>query len=185
MPFATAKPPLWTQVLNNYHYFLPSLDLNLLVTQDIKVRADFSRTEDAPPNGQLIPNTTYGGRVNALTATGNNPDLLPYLSNNFDLGAEWYYGANSYVSADLFLKHVTNFPTSSVQVITRTPHRRHRPGHQSAEWAAAFEYFRPSGTVLRNDGHEWTVGERSRRGIHAAANVALGLRRAGQWHVRA
>jgi iron complex outermembrane receptor protein len=116
--FTTAKPAVWTQVSNSYKYFLPSLDLNLLITPDIKVRADFSRTEDAPPNGQLIPNTTYGGRVNALTATGNNPDLLPFLSTNYDLGAEWYYAPNSYASIDAFLKHVTNFPTSSVQTIT-------------------------------------------------------------------
>ncbi len=107
-----------TQVESAYHYFLPSLDLNLLVTPEIKVRADYSRTEDAPPNGNLIPNTTYGGRVNALTAKGNNPGLLPYLSDNFDLGAEWYYGANSYVSLDAFMKHVTNFPTSSVQIVS-------------------------------------------------------------------
>ncbi|HEV2701625.1 MAG TPA: TonB-dependent receptor, partial [Steroidobacteraceae bacterium] len=116
--FSTQQPPAWTTVNNTYKYFLPSLDLNLLVTPDIKVTADFSRTEDAPPNFQLIPNTTYGGRVNALTAKGNNPDLLPYLSNNFDLGAQWYYGANSYASLDLFDKHVSNFPTSSVQVVT-------------------------------------------------------------------
>ena len=114
----TTGAQTWTTVNQSYHYFLPSLDFNLLVRPDLKIRADFSRTEDAPPNGQLIPNTSYGGRVNALTATGNNPGLLPYLSNNFDLGAEWYYGANSYVSADAFLKHVTNFPTSSVQRVT-------------------------------------------------------------------
>jgi iron complex outermembrane recepter protein len=108
----------WTAVTTKYQYFLPSLDLNLLVTPDLKIRADLSRTEDAPPNGQLIPNTSYGGRVNALTATGNNPGLLPYLSNNFDLGPEWYYGANSYVSLDGFVKHVSNFPTSSVQLVT-------------------------------------------------------------------
>ena len=108
----------WTTVDNSYHYFLPSLDLNLLVTPEVKVRLDLSRTEDAPPNGSLIPNTTYGGRVNALTANGNNPGLLPYLSDNFDLGAEWYYGANSYVSLDGFFKHVTNFPTSSVTTVT-------------------------------------------------------------------
>ena len=108
----------WTSVSNSYHYFLPALDLKLLITPDVVLRADFSRTEVAPPNGQLIPNTTYGGRVNALTANGNNPGLLPYLSNNFDLGVEWYYGSNSYVSVDGYLKHVTNFPTSSVQVVT-------------------------------------------------------------------
>ena len=108
----------WTTAKESYHYFLPSLDLNLLITPELKLRADASRTEDAPPNFQLIPNTTYGGRVNALSATGNNPGLLPYLSNNFDLGVEWYYGANSYVSLDAFVKHVTNFPTTSVAPVT-------------------------------------------------------------------
>ncbi|HEY4341031.1 MAG TPA: TonB-dependent receptor, partial [Steroidobacteraceae bacterium] len=116
--FTTQKPAIWTQVHESYHYFLPSLDLNLLVTPEIKVRADFSRSEVAPPNLRLIPNSTFGGRVNALTATGNNPGLLPYLSNNFDLGAEWYYGRNSYVSLDGFFKHVTNFPTSSISNVT-------------------------------------------------------------------
>ena len=103
---------------NSYHYLLPSLDLNLLVTQQFKVRVDASRTESAPNNLQLIPNTTYTGRVNALTATGNNPKLLPYLSDNYDLGAEWYYADNDYVSVDGFFKHVTQFPVSSVQTIT-------------------------------------------------------------------
>jgi iron complex outermembrane recepter protein len=34
---------------------------------------------------------------------------LPYSSDNLDLGAEWYYARNSYVSADAFLKEVSNF----------------------------------------------------------------------------
>jgi len=114
----TAKTPVWTQTSNSYSYFLPALDLNLLITPDLKLRANVSRTEDSPPNSQLIPNTTYGGRVGALSATGNNPDLLPYLSTNYDLGLEWYYGPNSYASVNGFVKKVTNFPTSSVQIIT-------------------------------------------------------------------
>jgi iron complex outermembrane receptor protein len=111
-------PSTWTTRSFSYNYFLPSLDLNLLVTPQLKLRADFSRTETAPNNGQLIPNTSYGGRVNSLNATGNNPDLLPYLSDNYDLGAEWYYASNDYVSVDGFFKHVTQFPVSSVQIIT-------------------------------------------------------------------
>ncbi len=99
---------------NTYSYLLPSLDLNLLITPDLKVRADLSRTETAPNNGQLTPNTTYTGRVDALTETVNNPRLLPYLSDDFDLGSEWYYADNSYLSADGFLKHVTQFPVSSI-----------------------------------------------------------------------
>jgi iron complex outermembrane recepter protein len=107
-----------TTATNSYSYFLPSLDLNLLVRPDIKVRADLSRTETPPNNNLIFPNTTYGGRVNALTATGNDPGLLPYLSNNYDLGAEWYYGPNDYLSVDGFFKHVTQFPVSSVQNIS-------------------------------------------------------------------
>jgi TonB-dependent receptor len=103
---------------NTYSYWLPSLDVNLLITPALKVRLDYSKTETAPNNSQLIPNTSYTGRVNALTATGNNPNLLPYLSQNFDLGGEWYYGDNDYVSVDGFHKHVTQFPVSSVQTIT-------------------------------------------------------------------
>ncbi|HEV2271050.1 MAG TPA: TonB-dependent receptor [Steroidobacteraceae bacterium] len=108
----------WTERTFSYSYLLPSLDLNLMVRPDLKVRADFSRTETPPNNGSLIPNTLFAGRVGSLNATGNNPDLLPYLSNNFDLGAEWYYASNDYVSADGFFKHVTQFPVSSVQMIT-------------------------------------------------------------------
>jgi TonB-dependent receptor len=110
--------PTWTVAHNSYNYFLPSLDLNLLVSPQFKVRADFSRTESPPANSQLIPNVSYGGRVNALSATANNPDLLPYLSDNYDLGAEWYYGQNDYLSADAFFKHVTQFPVSSIRDLT-------------------------------------------------------------------
>ena len=110
--------PTNTTATNTYSYLLPSLDLNLLVTPQFKVRADLSRTETEANNNQLIPNTTYTGRVNALSATGNNPKLLPYLSDNYDLGAEWYYADNDYVSVDGFFKHVTQFPVSSVQNIS-------------------------------------------------------------------
>jgi len=116
--FIITPTPVTTTAKNSFGYFLPSLDLNLLVRPNLKVRVDYSRTESPSNNAQLIPNTTYNGRVNALTAQGNNPKLLPYLSQNFDLGAEWYYGQNDYVSLDGFFKHVTQFPVSSVQAIT-------------------------------------------------------------------
>jgi iron complex outermembrane recepter protein len=111
-------PSTWTATTFSYSYLLPSLDLNLMVRPDVKIRADFSRTETPPNNTQLVPNTAYNGRVGALSATGNNPDLLPYLSDNYDLGAEWYYGSNDYVAVDGFFKHVSQFPVSSVQTLT-------------------------------------------------------------------
>jgi TonB-dependent receptor len=72
---------------------------------------DASRTLTRAPLNNLTPdlNVPAGQRVGALTATGGNPTLLPFLSDNLDLGAEWYYAQNSYVSIDAFVKEVTNF----------------------------------------------------------------------------
>jgi iron complex outermembrane recepter protein len=96
---------------NNYKYMLPSLDLNLDVTDDVKVRFDASRSLSRPPLNLITPvtNLATSERVGSLVATGGNPGLLPYSSDNLDLGAEWYYARNSYVSADAFLKEVSNF----------------------------------------------------------------------------
>lgn len=101
---------------SSYSYFLPSLDLSLDVTDKLKLRFDASRTLTRPPLNKLTPVLTgVGGRVNALVATGGNPKLKPYLADNFDVGAEWYYHRNSYFSLDLFAKHVTNFIVTGTQ----------------------------------------------------------------------
>jgi len=96
---------------NSYQYLLPNLDLNLGVTDDVQVRFDVSRTLTRPPLGNINPVTNItGSRVGALSASGGNPGLMPYLSDNTDLGAEWYYAPNSYLSVAVFNKTVTNFP---------------------------------------------------------------------------
>ena len=110
--------PTWTSTTRSYGYFLPALDLALWPTHDLETAFDFSRTESAPPDYQLIPNTSYGGRVNALTATGNNPGLLPYLSNNYDFRVTWFYKHGDYAEIHPFYKQVSNFPTSSVANVT-------------------------------------------------------------------
>jgi iron complex outermembrane recepter protein len=116
--FGTSTNPVWTIFDKSYSYFLPALDLNLMVTQNLKVRFDVSKTESAPANNDLIPNTTYSGRVNGLGATGNNPNLIPYQSTNLLFGAEWYYAPNDYVSGEAFYKDVKDFPTTNVVNVT-------------------------------------------------------------------
>ena len=59
---------------NDYNYFLPSLDLNLMVRPDLKLRFDASRTATKPPLADLSPTVSPGGRVNALTSTTGNPE---------------------------------------------------------------------------------------------------------------
>jgi TonB-dependent receptor len=106
-----STPPVPVSTKSNYRYLLPNVDFILGVTDTLQVRMDASRTLTRAPLSDLTPdlNVPAGQRVGALTATGGNPALLPYLSDNLDFGAEWYYAPNSYVSANAFVKEVTNF----------------------------------------------------------------------------
>jgi iron complex outermembrane receptor protein len=100
-----------------YSYLLPSLSMRLGVTDSVNLRFAASRTLTRPPIGFLTPVLNVGSlpRVGALTANGGNPNLKPYLSDNFDLGGEWYYKQNSYIAANYFMKDVTNFIVGGTQ----------------------------------------------------------------------
>ncbi|USI74620.1 TonB-dependent receptor [Sphingomonas morindae] len=101
---------------SNYSYLLPSVDARLEVTDRLQLRFDASRTLTRPGLSLLTPVVSVGSgqRVNALTASGGNPNLKPYLADNFDAAAEWYYKRNSYLSVDFFLKNVSNFIVGGV-----------------------------------------------------------------------
>ena len=102
---------------NDYSHLLPALDVKLEVVPDVILRFDASRTLTRPTLNLLTPvlNIGSGQRVGALTANGGNPNLQPYLSDNFDLAAEWYYARNSYFAVDFFLKNVSNFIVGGTQ----------------------------------------------------------------------
>lgn len=100
---------------SNYNYLLPSLDAKLNITRSFLIRLDASKTLTRPLLGDLKPTVNLGTlRVGSLSASGGNPFLTPYLSDNFDAGAEWYYQRNSYFSVDFYLKHLTNFIVGGV-----------------------------------------------------------------------
>jgi iron complex outermembrane receptor protein len=106
-----STPPQPISTDSHYTYLLPSLDLGLWVNDQLKVRFDVSRTLTRAPLNLITPdlNVPAGQRVGALNATGGNPTLLPFLSDNLDMGVEWYYAKGSYAAANVFLKEVTNF----------------------------------------------------------------------------
>ena len=102
---------------SDYAYLLPSLDIKMELTDELQVRVDASRTLTRPRIDYLSPVLNVGSlpRIGALTATGGNPALKPYLSDNLDLGLEWYYGRNAYVSVNAFIKDVTGFIVQGTQ----------------------------------------------------------------------
>ncbi|GGB27303.1 TonB-dependent receptor [Sphingomonas metalli] len=122
---STTDPTLLTigfspaqQVVNksDYSYLLPTLDLRLEVTDKLQLRFDASRTLTRPTLNLLNPVLGIGSgqRVNALSGSGGNPNLKPFLADNFDVAAEWYYQRNSYIAVDFFLKNVSNFIVGGV-----------------------------------------------------------------------
>jgi TonB-dependent receptor len=106
----TATNPQPVSAKNNYTYLLPNLDIKLYLRPNLVARFDASRTETKQALNLLVPDLNFSTpRIGNLPATGGNPHLLPDLSDNIDLGVEWYYTKNSYVSVDYFVKQIRNF----------------------------------------------------------------------------
>ncbi len=61
----------------------------------------------ANPNA-LRPGINFSS-VSADVGTIGSPGLKPYLSDNIDLGLDWYTGREGYISATVFQKEVAGF----------------------------------------------------------------------------
>ena len=102
-----------------YDFTLPSLDMDIELTDDIVVRASASQTIARPSYGAITagisvpptesPRVQVGGIAGETFANGGNPNLLPYESDNLDFSFEYYYGDSSYISAGYFKKTVRNW----------------------------------------------------------------------------
>ncbi len=104
---------------SSYNYLLPSLDVKLEITPKLVARFDASRTLTRPALGDLRPTVNLGTlRRGSLAASGGNPNLRPYVADNFDLAAEYYYAPNSYAAVNLFLKNISNFIVGGVSTQT-------------------------------------------------------------------
>jgi TonB-dependent receptor len=99
----------------DYSNTLPSIDLALNVTDDIKLRGSISKTIARPGYGSLFVADTAGtpNRPGALggvpTGGSGNPRLKPLESTNIDLSFEWYYADASYFSLGTYNKDIKNF----------------------------------------------------------------------------
>jgi TonB-dependent receptor len=71
-----------------------------------------------PPLASLSPATSID--ASRLEGKKGNVNLLPYTSNNIDLGAEWYFAGESLVAAALFYKKIDALVenTVSTEVVT-------------------------------------------------------------------
>ncbi|HWW68753.1 MAG TPA: TonB-dependent receptor [Duganella sp.] len=98
----------WVYQDSEYNNTLPSGTLAVDVIKDVVVRAALSRSMTRVNPNSLRPGVNFSG-VSADTGTQGNPNLKPYLSDNIDLGIDWYTGREGYVSVTGFQKRVNGF----------------------------------------------------------------------------
>ncbi|MEY4238431.1 MAG: hypothetical protein RL339_1032 [Pseudomonadota bacterium] len=102
----------FTTLKGEYDNWLPAIDFDVSPIDNVKLRASYSHTVTKPDYASMQGGITLGQPLRpngGSTASSGNPGLLPYLSKNIDLSAEWYYGRDSYVSVGFFHKTVSNF----------------------------------------------------------------------------
>jgi iron complex outermembrane receptor protein len=89
----------------------PSVNFRYTPRRNYVLRGGFSRTIGHPDYGDILPvinsESTPGAANGDITVP--SPELKPYYSSNFDLGAEHYLANSGVVSVSLFRKNVTNF----------------------------------------------------------------------------
>jgi len=104
-----------------YDYWLPAIDLQFDPVEDVILRASYSKSLTRPGYADIAGGLSVAQlfRVDGGSGTNGNTNLKPFVSENFDLSAEWYYDEGSYVSAGYFNKKVENFIGRGV--VAQTP----------------------------------------------------------------
>ena len=100
----------FSEIDGAYSMYLPSLDFDIELIDDLIFRTSYSLTVTRPVyndlKGALI--IDYLGPDGGGGRRGN-PQLLPMESENIDVSLEWYYDDASYASIGFWSKDVDNF----------------------------------------------------------------------------
>jgi len=87
---------------------LPSLNLKVGLIPDVLVaRLAAGKVLARPSPSQLAIRLSRD--IVGLTGSRGNPDLLPFLATNYDLGLEWYFSDTSFASLAVFRKDISRF----------------------------------------------------------------------------
>lgn len=91
----------------DYRHFFPGLHFVYGATETIQVRASYNRAISRPPVANLLPNVTENTETNTVTI--GNPDLKPYLTNNYEISVEKYFEPVGQFSVGVFRKDISNY----------------------------------------------------------------------------
>lgn len=91
-----------------YDNWLPAVSAAYHVGEHVILRAALSRTMTRPNPNDMLPGLNFSSPSADVGSVGN-PNLRPYLSDNIDIGAEYYTGHEGYVGVAAFRKSLSGF----------------------------------------------------------------------------
>ncbi|APX67344.1 TonB-dependent receptor [Sphingomonas sp. LK11] len=103
-----ATPVSYPKTFNNV---LPSFNLRADLSQKLVGRLAASRVLTRPNVTDTAPRITVS--TDAPTASGGNPQLVPFLATQFDGSLEWYFAPSGMLSGAVFYKAMDNYITQS------------------------------------------------------------------------
>lgn len=95
-----------------YYNALPSGQVAYNVADNAVVKLAASKTMTRPDPSALLPGASFSD-PSAEVGTLGNPDLKPYISENLDLGVEYYLGGPSYWALTTFRKRISGFTANN------------------------------------------------------------------------
>jgi TonB-dependent receptor len=102
---------------STYENWLPSANVSFNVSDNAIVRAGLSKTMTrANPTDMLLGLSIRNADVSQVDL--GNPDLDPYVSDNIDLGFEYYTGGEGYFGVAAFRKGLEGFTQRVSQTVT-------------------------------------------------------------------
>lgn len=91
----------------SYRNVFPGLHFVFHATDSLLLRASYNRAISRPPIASIIPTLTEN--LDGLTVSMGNPDLKPYLGDNFELSAEKYFEPVGLFSVGAFQKNISDY----------------------------------------------------------------------------
>jgi len=90
-----------------YRNVFPGVHFVYNATESVLVRASYNKSISRPPVANLIPTLTEN--LDALSVSMGNPDLKPYLSDNFEVSVEKYFEPVGLFSLGVFRKEISDY----------------------------------------------------------------------------
>jgi iron complex outermembrane recepter protein len=106
----SGSTPVPVAYLKEYKNWLPSLNVKAELRDDLIARFAASRVVNRPNVTDSAPRITVSR--DSPTASGGNPDLDPFLADQYDASLEWYPAPTTAVTGAVFVKTMDNYITA-------------------------------------------------------------------------